>query len=91
MQYLTGIERDRPNFGNVNYPAVGAGTLVGRDKDPIVMAPRMIAEFHLPEHVLGFVRALPDHGDPTAFVTEILAGFGQVRKVAIEDGPGPRR
>src|SRR5689334_1628657 len=62
MQYLTGIERDRPNYGNVNYPGGWVlGTLIGRQKGPILMAPRMVAEFDLPSDTGLDVRALPDH------------------------------
>ena len=86
MQYLTGIERDRPNFGNVNYPGGWVmGTLIGREHDPVIMAPRMIADYHLPAHVAPYVRVLPDHGDATGFVTQILQDFGAVRRVAVED------
>jgi Xaa-Pro dipeptidase len=86
MQYLTGIERDRPNYGNVQYPGGWVmGTLVGRDRDPVIMAPRMIADYHLPAHATQYVRVLPDQGDATVFMTEILREFGTIRRAAIED------
>lgn len=86
MQYLTGIERDRPNYGNVNYPGGWVmGTLIGRQTDPVIMAPRMIADYHLPAHAASYVRVLPDHGDATSFVQQILREFGTVRRAAIED------
>jgi Xaa-Pro dipeptidase len=86
MQYLTGIERDKPNYGNVNYPGGWVyGTLIGRRVGPIIMAPRMIADYHLPADVVQDVRALPDHGDVLSFMRGILAEFGPVRKAAIED------
>src|SRR5579862_8736308 len=84
MYYLTGIERDRPNFGNVNYPGGWVlGALIGREKGPIVLAPRMVAEFDLPAG-LSDVRSLPDHGDSFALMRQTLAEFGTVRKVAVE-------
>jgi len=86
MQYLTGIPRDRPNFGNVNYPGGWVlGALIGREVGPLVVAPRMVADYDLPAHVLSGVRSLPDQGDPFSFMAGILAEFGSVRHVAIEN------
>lgn len=86
MQYLTGIPRDRPNFGNVNYPSGWVlGALIGREVGPLVVAPRMVADYDLPAHVLSGVRSLPDQGDPFSFMAGILAEFGPVRHVAIEN------
>lgn len=86
MQYLTGIERDRPNYGNVNYPGGWVmSALIGRAQGPIVLAPRMIADYHLPAGVAPEVRVLPDHGDPVALMRQTLAEFGTVRRAAIED------
>src|SRR5690348_6032228 len=86
MQYLTGIERDRPNFGNVNYPGGWVySTLSGREKEPVVVAPRMVAEFDLPAEVRSAVRVLPEQGDAPTFMAEILREFGTVRRVAVEN------
>lgn len=86
MQYLTGIHRERPNYGNVTYPGGWVfSTLVGREKGPVVVAPRMVAEFDLPASVQSNVRVLPDQGDPFAFMAEVLAEFGLVRRAAIEN------
>ena len=86
MQYLTGIPRDRPNFGNVNYPGGWVlGALIGREVGPLVVAPRMVADYDLPAHVLSGVRSLPDQDDPFSFMAAILAEFGTIRHVAIEN------
>ncbi len=86
MQYLTGIPRDRPNFGNVNYPGGWVlGALIGREVGPLVVAPRMVADYDLPAHVLSGVRSLPDQDDPFAFMATVLAELGTVRHVAIEN------
>lgn len=86
MQYLTGIERDRPNYGNVNYPGGWVyGTFVGREAGPVILAPRMVADYHLPAAMVPYVRPLPDHGDPEVLVRQTLAEFGPVRTVAVED------
>lgn len=86
MQYLTGIHRERPNFGNVNYPGGWVySTIVGREKEPVVVAPRMVAEFDLPAAIKSNVRVLPDQGDAFTFMAQVLAEFGTVRRAAIEN------
>jgi len=86
MQYLTGIQRDRPNYGNVNYPGGWThGALIGRHAGPFVLLPRMVAEFHRPPGVDADVRILPDEADPVAFMRQILTELGQVKRAAIED------
>jgi Xaa-Pro aminopeptidase len=86
MQYLTGIHRDRPNFGNVTYPGGWVfSALIGREKGPVVVAPRMVAEFDLPEAVRSGVRVLPEQGDPFAFMGEVLREFGTIRRIAVEN------
>lgn len=85
LQYLTGIERDRPNYGNVNYPGGWVlGALIGRDKGPLLLAPRMVADYDLPSGVAD-VRVLPDSGDPFDLMRRTLAEFGTVRRAAIEN------
>ena len=86
MQYLTGIQRDRPNFGNVNYPGGWVqGTLIGQEVGPVVMVPRMVADFHRAPGVAADVRTLLDHADPDDFMRRTLAEFGRVKRVAVED------
>lgn len=85
LQYLTGIERDRPNYGNVNYPGGWVlGALIGRDRGPLLLAPRMVADYDLPAGVAD-VRVLPDSGDPFDLMRRTLAEFGAVRRAAIEN------
>ena len=86
LQYLTGIERDRPNYGNVTYPGGWVlGMLVGRDKGPILLAPRMVADYDLPADVVSDLRVLPDRGDAFDLMRQALTEFGPVRRVAIEN------
>jgi Xaa-Pro dipeptidase len=86
MSYLTGIQRERPNYGNINYPGGWVqGALIGRERGPIILAPRMVADYHLPAHTGAEVRVLPDSGDPAELVRSTLAEFGAVRRVAVEN------
>jgi Xaa-Pro aminopeptidase len=48
LEYLTGIERDLPSFGQVSY-AHGwvAGAFVAPGREPLFVLPRMVVDFHL--------------------------------------------
>ena len=48
LEYLTGIERDLPSFGNISY-AHGwvAGAFLAPGREPLFVLPRMVVDFHL--------------------------------------------
>src|ERR671910_985165 len=48
LEYLTGIERDLPPFGNISY-AHGwvAGAFLAPGREPVYVLPRMVVDFHL--------------------------------------------
>jgi Xaa-Pro aminopeptidase len=48
LEYLTGLERDLPTFGNISY-AHGwvTGAFLAPGRDPLFVLPRMFVEFHL--------------------------------------------
>jgi hypothetical protein len=51
LQYLTGIARDEPNYGNTIYPGEWlTGAWVPQQGAPILTLPRMLADFHLGAH-----------------------------------------
>jgi Xaa-Pro aminopeptidase len=86
-QYLSGWRRNRPHFGNVNYPGGWVqGLLLGLDRGPLLAVPRMVADFDLePENSLD-LRVLPDQGDPRAFLDGLLREFEpRLGAVAIEN------
>src|SRR5215471_7501741 len=67
LEYLTGVERDIPNFGEASY-AHGwvTGAFFRPGADPVFVLPRMFAEFHLREQPAG----------------EVDDGFGAFARVA---------
>jgi Xaa-Pro dipeptidase len=73
LNYLTGIPRDEPNFGNTIFPGEWlTGAWIPQSGAPILTLPRMLAEFHLGQ-VTGYdVRILPDAGDPSTLVGDAL-------------------
>ncbi len=88
LNYLTGLPRDEPNFGNAIFPGEWlTGAWIPQEGAPILTLPRMLAEFHLGE-VTGYdIRILPDAGDPIQLVKDVLKQFALPRpaKVALED------
>src|SRR5690349_14939277 len=86
-QYLSGWRRNRPHFGNVNYPGGWIqGLLLGLDAGPILAVPRMVADFDLEPNTTIDVRVLPDRGDPTTFLDSLLREFEpRLGAIAIEN------
>ena len=88
LTYLTGIEREEPNYGNTMYPGEWlTGAWVPQFGQPILTLPRMMAEFHMGS-VTGYdVRVLPDAGDPLQMVASVLDSLkiGSSAAVAVED------
>jgi Xaa-Pro aminopeptidase len=86
-QYLSGWRRNRPHFGNVNYPGGWIqGLLLGLDRGPILAVPRMVADFDLEPNTALDVRVLPDRGDPKEFLDGLLREFEpRLGAIAIEN------
>lgn len=88
LHYVTGIPREEPNFGNTIYPGEWlTGAWIPQTGAPILTLPRMLADFHMGSVSGHDVRVLPDAGDPTQLVQDVLQAF-QVRndpQIAIED------
>lgn len=86
LQYLTGIPRDMPNYGAVLYPGRWLeGALFTRSEGPIILLPRMTAEFHLEGIVSGDVRVIGDRDDPFALAKEVLNSLhiGEQPRIAL--------
>lgn len=86
-QYLSGWRRNRPHFGNVNYPGGWIqGLLLGLDAGPILAVPRMVADFDLEPNATMDVRVLPDRGDPITFLDGLLGEFEpRLGAIAVEN------
>jgi Xaa-Pro aminopeptidase len=86
-QYLSGWRRNRPHFGNVNYPGGWIqGLFLGLRAGPVLVVPRMVAEFDLEPNTTLDVRVLPDRGDPRAFLDSMLREFEpRLGAVAVEN------
>jgi Xaa-Pro aminopeptidase len=88
LQYLTGIARDEPNYGNTMYPGEWlTGAWVPQQGAPILTLPRMLADFHLGA-IPGYdVRVLPDAGDALALARDVLTALRapEAARIAVDD------
>jgi Xaa-Pro aminopeptidase len=86
LQYLTGIPRDMPNFGLTMYNGRWLeGALFSQTGAPVIVLPRMTAEFHLDGLVSGDVRVIRDQEDPLTVAQDLLKTFalGSTPRIAI--------
>ena len=84
LEYLTGIPRREPSFGNVSYRHGWiAGAFVQPGKDPVVVLPRMITEFELPDGASTDIVIVKETEDADALLTRVAGRFGPVRSLAV--------
>jgi Xaa-Pro aminopeptidase len=74
LQYLTGVPRDIPNYGAVMHPGAWLeGVWLAPDRAPILLLPRMTAEFGGLGALQNIeIRVLGDWDDPAGMVRGIL-------------------
>jgi Xaa-Pro aminopeptidase len=84
LEYLTGVRRGIPSFGNVSY-AHGwvAGCFLKAGREPALVLPRMYAEFDLDEPVGGELVVVRETDDGSAMFTSLARSLGSVRRLAV--------
>jgi hypothetical protein len=88
LEYLTGIHRRVPTFGEVNYTHGWAtGAFLARGREPIFVLPRMVTEFDLPAGCRA--RSSPSTSSTTA--TRCSGGWrhGSAHRARWRSAPGP--
>ena len=86
LEYLTGVERQIPNFGEASYPSGWVtGAFFVRGADPIFVLPRMFVAFDLKEHPRGELVVVNETDDGVAIFERVARGLGSTRTVAIGD------
>jgi Xaa-Pro aminopeptidase len=84
LEYLTGIPRREPSFGNISYRhGWVAGAFVRPGKDPLVVLPRMITEFELPAGASQDIVVVNETDDGEAVLARIAKDLGPVRSLAV--------
>jgi Xaa-Pro aminopeptidase len=84
LEYLTGIQRDLPSFGNISY-AHGwvAGAFLAPDREPVYVLPRMVVDFHLDGVPPPGARVVREDGDGRASFGEAVRSLGSLRRIAL--------
>ena len=91
LEYLTGVERQVPNFGEASY-AHGwvTGAFFRPGADPVFVFPRMFAAFDLREEPEGEVVVVNETDDGFAAFERVARGLGPVTSRSAT-ASGPRR
>jgi Xaa-Pro aminopeptidase len=86
LEYLTGLERQVPNFGEVSY-AHGwiTGAFIRPDADPVFLLPRMYAAFDLPVQPDGEVIVVNETDDGFAAFERVARGLATTGTIAVGD------
>ena len=84
LEYLTGLERNIPAFGNVSYAHGWVGGAFFRPgKEPTLLLPRMFAEFDLPHGAPGELVVVNETDDGQAIFDKVAKSMGAVKNLAI--------
>jgi Xaa-Pro aminopeptidase len=84
LEYLTGMLRRVPTFGNVGYAHHWvAGAFFAPGHQPLFVLPRMITEFDLAEGAPGEVLTVAETDDPREAMAKALSRFGDPHTVAL--------
>ena len=85
LEYFTGARRRRPTFGNISYTHHWVyGSFLRPGHDPLLVLPRMVAEFDLPEGVPGEIVIINETDDAANVFEQIVNGLGRIKKLAVE-------
>ncbi len=84
LEYLTGIERDLPTFGNISY-AHGwvTGAFLAPGREPVYVLPRMFVRFHLDGEAPPGTLVVEDDGDGRAAFAKAVREIGSPDRIAI--------
>ena len=77
LEYLTGIERQLPSFGQVAYPhGWVAGAFFRRGAEPVLVFPRMFVAFDLRDEPQGELVVIGETDDGAAIFERVVRGLG---------------
>jgi Xaa-Pro aminopeptidase len=84
LEYLTGLARDLPSFGQVSY-AHGwvAGAFLAPGREPLFVLPRMVVDFHLGGRPPESSVVVREQDDGRTLFAEAAHGLGTPGRVAI--------
>ncbi len=84
LEYLTGLQRDIPPFGNISY-AHGwvAGAFIASGREPLFVLPRMVVDFHLGGTPPDGTVVVHEDADGHALFADAARSLGAPGQVAI--------
>jgi Xaa-Pro aminopeptidase len=86
LEYLTGVERQVPNFGGISYQhGWVTGALFRPNREPVFLFPRMFAAFDLHEEPAGELIVVNETDDGAEIFRRVVTGIGGSGAVAIGD------
>ena len=86
LEYLSGVERGIPFFGQSSYPhGWVAGGFFRPDADPVFVLPRMVEVFDLPVRPEGEIVVVDERDDGRAVFERVARGLGAKGAVAVGD------
>jgi Xaa-Pro aminopeptidase len=86
LEYLSGVERGIPLFGQSSYPhGWVAGGFFRPDADPVFVLPRMVVVFDLPVRPEGEIVVVDETDDGSAVFERVARGLGARGTVAVGD------
>ena len=86
LEYLSGVERGIPFFGQSSYPhGWVAGGFFRPDADPVFVLPRMVVVFDLPVRPEGEIVVVNETDDGPAVFERVAKGLGPAASVAVGD------
>jgi Xaa-Pro aminopeptidase len=86
LEYLTGVERTIPTFGQTQY-AHGwvAGAFIRPDREPVFVLPRMMTLFDIAGELPGELVVVSERDDGQALYEQAAKAMGEVRTLAVGD------
>jgi Xaa-Pro aminopeptidase len=85
LEYLTGARRRVPTFGNISYThGWVCGAFIRPGHEPLLVLPRMVAEFDMPQGTPGDVVVVNETDDGDAVFERVVRGLGPLQRVAVE-------
>ena len=86
LEYLSGVERGIPFFGQSSYPhGWVAGAFFRPDAEPVFVLPRMVVVFDLPVRPEGEIVVVDETDDGRAIFERVAKGLGAAASVAVGD------
>jgi Xaa-Pro aminopeptidase len=86
LEYLSGVERGIPFFGQSSYPhGWVAGAFFRPEGEPVFVLPRMVVVFDLPVRPDGEIVVVDETDDGRAVFERVARGLGPAASVAVGD------